>query len=55
MSDLDEVLSDISFRVRALERREHGRLMQDILRRIELLESARGIGSPKGNVASDEG
>jgi len=54
MSRFDEVLWDISFRVRALERREQERQMQDIVRRIELLESAKGIGRPKDAVASGE-
>jgi hypothetical protein len=54
MSESEALLPDISFRLRALEWREHERQMQDILRRIELLESAMEIGRPKDAVASDK-
>jgi hypothetical protein len=52
MSEFSEVLSELSFRVRALERRELELQIRDVVRRIELLESASGSARSKHTTTS---
>jgi hypothetical protein len=52
MSESPEVMFDLQSRVRALERREFDRQMQDIVRRIEALELASRSARSERNATS---